>query len=320
METFKSKLAPLFKEYLHFREAMGFSDYHAHMLRQFDEYCYEHHPDVETLSKETVRGWVSHEVAKGSTVMHRKMASVRSLAKYLGNDAYFLPAKCVPKKPPTKPPYIFTDEEMSRLFHEVDHLGGKRDPFFKQVAPVLFRLFYTCGLRPCEGRLLKRSNINFETGEILIPQTKSNKERIVVMSADMLELCKDYDAQRSIVNSASEYFFMRSNGLPVSGDVLDLIFRRCWVQANAELPENQVPRARIYDLRHKFASTVLQKWMQNGEDLYSKLPYLSAYMGHCNFSMTAYYIHILPDRLLASDVIDWKKIDQTGPGVDVWKK
>jgi integrase len=140
------------------------------------------------------------------------------------------------------------------------------------------------------------------------------------MSADMLQLCRHYDIRRSITCNESEYFFIRSNGSPISGDVLDIIFRRCWVKANVELPESQVPRARIYDLRHKFASTVLQRWLQNGEDLYSKLPYLCAYMGHCNFSATAYYIHILPDKLLKSDAVDWKKIDQAGPGVDVWKK
>jgi integrase len=248
MRSYTGKLAPLFKEYLNFREAMGFSDCHAHMLHKFDEYCREHHPDVETQTKEVVRGWVSHEIAKGSTVMHRNAASVRSLAKYLGNDAYFLPSKCVPQKPPAKPPYIFTDEELSKLFHAADNLGGGREPFFKQVIPVIFRLYYTCGLRPLEGRLLKRKDINFETGEILISKTKTRKERIVVMSADMLALCREYDAKRSILNITSEYFFIRPTGSPFSGDVLDLAFRQCWVDANPDLPEKQVPQARIYDL------------------------------------------------------------------------
>lgn len=320
MKVFKSKLAPLFSEYLSFRKSMGFSDCHADMLVKFDKYCFEYHPDTKNLSKETVRGWVSHEVASSSTVMHRNAASVRSLAKYLGNDAYFLPSKSVPKKLPTKPAYIFTDDELSRLFNAADNLGGRREAFFKQVIPVIFRLCYTCGLRPGEVRLLKRSDINFETGEVLIFQAKTRKERIVVMSADMLQLCREYDVKRTVLNTKSEYFFIRSDGSPFSCDVLDLAFRQCWVDANADLPAKQVPQARIYDLRHKFASTVLQKWAQDGTDLYAKLPYLSAYMGHCDFSMTAYYIHILPDRLMGSDSVDWQGIDQTGPEVSVWKR
>ena len=38
------------------------------------------------------------------------------------------------------------------------------------------------------------------------------------------------------------------------------------------------------------------------------LPYLRAYMGHEKFEDTAYYIHILPDRLLKSPGVDWESI------------
>lgn len=41
-------------------------------------------------------------------------------------------------------------------------------------------------------------------------------------------------------------------------------------------------------------------------DLNAMLPYLSAYMGHSNFSDTAYYIHLMPENLLASAAVDWK--------------
>ena len=37
-----------------------------------------------------------------------------------------------------------------------------------EILPVLFRLIYTCALRPNEGRELLAENDNLETGEILI--------------------------------------------------------------------------------------------------------------------------------------------------------
>ena len=46
-----------------------------------------------------------------------------------------------------------------------------------EMAPVLYRLIYTCGLRPREGRELKTENINLKTGEILIVQTKKGQAR-----------------------------------------------------------------------------------------------------------------------------------------------
>ena len=35
--------------------------------------------------------------------------------------------------------------------------------------------------------------------------------------------------------------------------------------------------------------------MKEKRDLGAMLPYLSTYMGHANFSATAYYIHLVPD-------------------------
>ena len=38
------------------------------------------------------------------------------------------------------------------------------------------------------------------------------------------------------------------------------------------------------------------------------LPYLRAYMGHEKFSDTAYYIHILPERLMVSPGVQWDTV------------
>ena len=49
----------------------------------------------------------------------------------------------------------------------------------------MFRLIYTCGLRPMEARTLKREHIYENTGEIFIENSKDNRDRIVIMSDDM---------------------------------------------------------------------------------------------------------------------------------------
>jgi integrase len=43
------------------------------------------------------------------------------------------------------------------------------------IAPVLFRLIYTCGLRPNEGRELLRENVNLDSGELYVTNTKKKK-------------------------------------------------------------------------------------------------------------------------------------------------
>jgi integrase len=318
MREFTSKLAPVIKEYLEFRKTLGYSGQQENHLAMFDAYCREYHPNLETLTKESVRGWVSYEVSRGRSGMYNKIGSVRMLALYMGGGAYILPTTAVSKKPKSTP-YILTDDELSRLFAAADNIKGRTDASLKTMLPTLLRLLYTCGLRLTEVRLLKRDHINFETGEFLVEKSKGHKERIVVMSDDMLEQCRKYDVIRRIFNPKSEYFFARSDDTPMPAYHLDYVFRRCWKQANHEIPANKLPRVRPYDLRHRFASAVLQKWIGEGRDLYAMLPYLREYMGHEQFSDTAYYIHLLPENLLNSTGVDWSAIDAVNPEEDIWK-
>jgi integrase len=319
MRSFKSKLAPVIEEYLEHRKILGYSSRHEKHLAMLDNYCSIHHPDLELLTKESVRGWVSYEISHGVVGMYKKISAVRMLAQYMGKDAYVLPTKAVPK-PPKSVTYILTDDELSRLFSAGDNMKGNTDSSVKQMFPTLLRLLYTCGLRPNEVRLIKRDNIDFGTGEILIEKTKAHKERIVVMSDDMLVQCRKYDAFRRLAKQESEYFFVRGDNTPVPSHHLSRIFNRCWRQANPDISKNMLPIIRPYNIRHQFASAVLQKWIDERRDLYAMLPYLRAYMGHEQLSDTAYYIHLLPENLLNSAGIDWSDIDSVDPEVSIWQR
>jgi len=68
-------------------------------------------------------------------------------------------------------------------------------------------------------------------------------------------------------------------------------------------------------LRHNYATRILQKWLEDGKELQTYLPYLSAYMGHYDFSETAYYIHLLPDRLVRTSSIHWDELNAVIPEV-----
>ena len=57
--------------------------------------------------------------------------------------------------------------------------------FAHSTAGIIFRLIYTCGLRPQEARKLRCTDINFKTGEIFISQSKKNKDRIIIAASDV---------------------------------------------------------------------------------------------------------------------------------------
>ena len=156
-------------------------------------------------------------------------------------------------------------------------------------------------------------NIHLETGEILITHTKRNKERIVVMSDDMLIFARKYEQRRRLFCCENPYFFPSANGGALTTETLYSAFNRAW--SHAELAGKYPGKVRVYDLRHRFASACLNRWLNNGENLMAMLPFLREYMGHGSLSETAYYIHILPENIIKSSAIDWDKFNAMFPEV-----
>ena len=328
MSKFISGFAADLDAMLSYREALGFSrNSYQSALQNFDRHVALNYPETEILTREIVTGWINGFIEKSSTGITTKATAIRSFGKYLsavGKMTYILPEGYV-SQPAIFTPYLFTDDELSRLFHAVDRLPKiSTDPLSSKIPPVLFRLIYTCGLRPNEGRELRRENVNFKTGEIFVEKTKRKKERIVVMSDDMLGLCKKYDSVREALNVDSDYFFSRRDGAEHTALQIERMFKKCWSQANPAVSPDKLPNVRVYDLRHRFASAILNRWLDEKQNLYNKLPYLRVYMGHDNMSETAYYIHILPENIVKNAGIDWEAFEAMIPSAegvpDLWQE
>ena len=101
-------------------------------------------------------------------------------------------------------------------------------------------------------------------------------------------------------------------------EILNIRIFLGFVDTGKIIDPSLLPPLRPYDFRHTFALTVLQKWINEGVDLFTMLPYLRTYMGHEHFEETAYYIHILPERLSASPGVNWDAIDAAAPEVSIW--
>jgi len=317
MYNFESVFADSLIAMLDLREARGYKreTYLIHYIR-FDRHCAEQHYESPTLTSEIVHGWLE---SNDSYELARRATAIRLFGQYLdaiGETAYVLPNMYAKGGKPQSP-YIFTDDEMTALFEEIDKLEPtKAEPFLDEIAAVLFRLTYTCGLRPNESRELLTENVNLGTGEILVTHTKRNKERIVVMSDDMLAMCRDYNQRRDIFGAGNLNFFPSSLGGPLTNERVYAAFNKAWSAARrtAECPIYKP--VRVYSLRHRFASACLNRWLDDGENLMVMLPYLRAYMGHERLSETAYYIHILPENLTMSPGVDWAALNAILPEVN----
>ena len=250
--------------YSEFRKALGFSaEASLTYLRRFDRYCAGNEITSDSLTKEIVDAWLKDEQEKGYIDMCGRARIMRTFAKYLrgtGVSAYILPPYLYRDKR-TFVPYVMSTNELAAFFDAADRLESWHcgDRFVSYVAPVIFRLLFTSGLRPQEACNLVDSDVNLDNAEILIRVNKRRKERIVIVSDDMLRLLNEYVAHRTNIFVRTPYFFPRIDGRMYTAQQLGAVCDRCWEMANPDLDPSLLPPLRPYDFRCTFASSVLQK-------------------------------------------------------------
>ena len=80
-------------------------------------------------------------------------------------------------------------------------------PIQHLIFPVLFRLLYSCGLRPSEALTLASRNVDLKTGVLFVEQSKGHADRNVVVSDDMLHILRNYRRKSLYCGVARTLFF-----------------------------------------------------------------------------------------------------------------
>ena len=302
-------------EMLAYKESLGFSrrTYEGY-LNDFGRFS-ENSTDT-FFSQSIVDKWCIRRNTETEGAFRRRITALREFSKYLyavGESSFVISTDLFPVVHRSTP-YIFSDEELLNLFQEADdEKYTARAPGRHLVIATIYKLIYFCGLRPNEGRELLTKDVDLKNGTLFIRKNKSHRERLIPMSEDILDICREYHKKISLIYPAREYFFPSESGRPYSSKWLTEHFLKLW---NRSKSPGNISRVRVYDLRHRYATAVFMKWLDEKEDLYSLLPYLSEYMGHTHLEDTAYYIHLLPEKLRKSASIDWSIFEQLLPEVD----
>ena len=322
-QVFQSAFAEDLAHMIDLKVSLGFSEQtYLTRAKQFDTFCFQHFPEVSELTEAIAFTWLKAGYEQMSKIIHTRVSFLRTFGKYLksvGKTAYLISEQFTTGRT-VFVPYIFDDEELTALFIAIDSFKSKDDTFCPILLSAYFRLTYTCGLRPAEGRLLKRNEVDLNSGELRIVNSKYHKSRNIVMSGDMRMLARKYAVLRDMKFPNSVYFFPSPTGDAYSARWIQGKFRHCFAISKPDVPKDLLPAVRVYDLRHRFATAVLHQWLDEKKELSSRLPYLSAYMGHKELSSTEYYIHLLPERLVKSAGIDWAQINRVIPRAELWEK
>ena len=295
MTTFSSNFRKDLESFVSQKRAVGFPyDASERILGVFDSFCLERYPDEGQLKRDIVMHWAEIRPGEHVNTLIRRITPVRQFAKYLlsvGIDAYVIPGG-IPAKGIRYVPHIYTKDELRSFFSVLDQFSyNMNSPARHLVAPVIFRLLYCCGLRSSEVIGLKVEDVDLETGALTILESKGHKDRIVMMSEDVLSLSRIYHQRVSMIWPRRTYFFPNHRGGRYGKGFLGYTFQKCWKEAEIGPVSGNSPR--VHDFRHTFSVNRLNRWVKENKDLNAYLPYLSMYLGHEHLTETDYYLHLV---------------------------
>ncbi len=172
-------------------------------------------------------------------------------------------------------PKILNENEINKIFKEIDLESKKYKDKRKNIYPVLFRLIYSCGLRISEALNIKKANYNKDLGTITIILSKGYVTRLIPLSDSMKTVLDKY------INMVEVEDKLFQN---ISYKEVNKFFQKIIYKLSLE-------PCRIHDLRHTFAVTSLNKNI-NKYNEYKLLYSLQIYMGHKNIKNTEYYLRL----------------------------
>jgi integrase len=267
----------------------------------FDHYCKERYPDADVPAQEMVDNWCVQRDTESNNSCRTRIRAVTAMIKYsltrgLSN---LIPPVGPNTERQTYIPHAFTDEELTRFFEACDNLRTIATPAGKSrkiMVPVFFRLLYSSGIRTTEARLLRTGDVDLTRGILDIKLTKGYYQHFVVLHDSMADLLRKYDTAIKRIYSEREYFFPASEKLCHTSIWVEKNFRACWDKVNSA---HAIP----YELRHHYATSNINSWIDEGFGFDAKLLYLSKSMGHSVIESTKLYYSLVPGL---SDILEEK--------------
>lgn len=199
-----------------------------------------------------------------------------------------------PKEPEAFVPYIYSNEELKRIFETALTYRKRFNIEYPEVIQAMLKVTYCLGLRPSETTHLAVDDISLQDGLAYIRETKFYKSRIVPFGEEVSRMLEKYLLWRAeTVKSrgiTDDHLFFDKRGNPVQLSALQQAFRFIREKAGLHRADNAHYDVRLQDLRHTFATNRVAQWYKDGKDVQALLPVLSTYLGHCNLDSTAVYI------------------------------
>lgn len=162
-------------------------------------------------------------------------------------------------------PNVLSKEEVKAILSALGNIKHK----------TMLSLIYSCGLRRSELLNLKLNDIDSKRSLVIIRQAKGKKDRIVPLSAKILDLLREYYK----VYMPKQWLFEGQDGIsPYDERSIQNVLKQALVRSKINKPVT------LHWLRHSYATHLLE----NGTDL----RYIQELLGHNSSRTTEIYTHV----------------------------
>jgi integrase/recombinase XerD len=299
MNTLRASL----QDYLAMRHGLGFKLRDAGVeLLDFVSFMERGH--AAHITTRLALEWAQKPKSVLPSTWAKRLSWVRSFARYrsaIDSGTQIPPHGLLPFHPKRARPYLYSEEEIDSLLRAALKMPCRyeRGALRPWVYYCLFGLLSISGLRLSEARNLELQDIDLDAAVLTIRRSKFDKTRLVPLHASTCKVLEKYIARRRrhwMGQRVSSNLFLSSRGHRL--DYADI--HRTFYALSRQIglrgaSDSRGPR--LHDMRHVFATNTLVQWYRSGQEPETRLPLLSAYLGHAHVADTHWYLEGSPELM-----------------------
>jgi site-specific recombinase XerD len=228
-------------------------------------------PQWETLSEDLIRRYVYYCIEKkrySPSSVKQLISSVKLFYQIIYKRNLTLDFYSQRRKE-FKLPTILNKNETIRIIKEIKNIKHK----------TIVSTIYSAGLRVSETVNLKIYDIDSKRKEITVRNGKGRKDRVVMLSNNLIGLLREYYKEYK----PKKWLFENPDGGQYSVRSIQAVFKKALIKAEIRKP------ATVHTLRHSFATHLLEE----GTDI----RYIKDFLGHKDIRTTMIYTHVSKDAV-----------------------
>lgn len=190
---------------------------------------------------------------------------------------------------------IYTRGELALILETAGQLRRQKpNPLRRELYVMLFGLIAATGLRVSEAIDLRLGDV-LPGGILHIRDTKFGKSRLVPLHKTVMQALERYLDRRRRLTGSDDHLFLSVEGTALCYTTVNYTFRRVLRLAN--IAPGRARRPRIHDLRHSFATRVLEQCNTKRDAVARHFVALSTYLGHSDIAHTDWYLEATPELM-----------------------